>query len=555
MIGGDQSFSAGDYAGTPIEDVLPVSLLPPGPTAVDETPAQLRLTDAGRRHPVTELATSGAQNETLWSALPRLPGLNTTGPLKGGAQILLQSGEGRPVLVVGEAGRGRVMALLSDSSWYWSFVAAGAQQGPRAYEDVLHSAIRWLVRDPGAHPDAGRRRAPLVRAGGDPPALDVQVRGSGLRCCGGAQISVVASSATNPAPRPMGAALAGPDGNAHVVLPPLPAGAYKATVTAKRADGAVIGEAEDAFVVAPASRELIEAAPRPDILQALAEATKGRVIDASDAPRHPALARPGAGRGGTADQQAGSGQLEGCWWSLPGGRRGMDPAAPLGLRLIATSSSASVRPDREEAGEVRRRTCAAAPPSSPATPAPARPRSSTPGAARSRDPVRRASRAAPRRLSPPGRLPSASTLTSISCDSPVATPSLRRTASFAGGGISKSTPCTSASLSSARFATRPPQKRLSTSKTSWYPRSTAGAPRAKRRRIDAVLGRPLADVPLGERDPYAKYSTCRALYRRARPRTHARLTFAARTLRRSAPACPGPPRVACACARGSRSRR
>src|SRR2546430_6914639 len=152
MIGGDQSFSAGDYAGTPIEDVLPLTLLPSGPTALDETPPQVRLTDAGRRHPATALATSGAQNESVWAALPRLPGLNTIGPLRGGAQTLLQSAEGRPVLVVGEAGRGRVLALLSDSSWFWSFVAAGAQQGPRAYETFWHSAIRWLVGDPGLTP-------------------------------------------------------------------------------------------------------------------------------------------------------------------------------------------------------------------------------------------------------------------------------------------------------------------------------------------------------------------------------------------------------------------
>jgi len=124
-----------------------------------------------------------------------------------------------------------------------------------------------------------RRREP----GGEPPALDVQVRGSDYGAAAGAQIAVVTSSATDPAPRPMGAALAGPDGSARVILPPLPAGAYKATVTAKRADGTAVGEAEDAFVVAPASRELIEAAPRPDILQAVAEAAKGRVVDVSDA--------------------------------------------------------------------------------------------------------------------------------------------------------------------------------------------------------------------------------------------------------------------------------
>ncbi len=282
MIGGDQSFSAGDYSGTPIEDVLPVSLLPSGPTAVDETPVQLHLTEAGRRHPVTELAASGQQNESIWSALPSLPGLNTTGPLKGGAQVLLQAADGRPVLVVGEAGRGRVLALLTDSSWYWSFLAAGAQQGPRAYETFWHSAIRWLVRDPALTPMRVAAERPSFEPGGEAPALDVQVRGSDYGAAAGAQIAVVISSATDPSPRPIGNAQAGPDGNARVALPPLPPGAYKAQATARRADGTVIGEAEDAFVVAAASREQIEAAPRPDILMAVAEATKGRMVDAAD---------------------------------------------------------------------------------------------------------------------------------------------------------------------------------------------------------------------------------------------------------------------------------
>ena len=67
-----------------------------------------------------------------------------------------------------------------------------------------------------------------------------------------------------------------------MVLRPLPPGAYKTSVTARRPDGAPIGEAEDAFVVAPAARELIEAAPRPDLLRAIASATKGRTVDAGD---------------------------------------------------------------------------------------------------------------------------------------------------------------------------------------------------------------------------------------------------------------------------------
>jgi uncharacterized membrane protein len=277
MIGGDQSFSAGDYVGTPIEDILPINLLPPGPTAVDETPAKLILTDAGLRHPVTELSSSAAQS---WAKLPALPGLNTTGPLKGGAQMLLQSNQGRPVLVVGEAHRGRVLALLTDSSWFWSFVAAGAQQGPRAYETFWHAAIRWLVRDPALTPMNVTRERETFEPGGEPPALDVQVRGSDYQPVPGAQLTVVTSS--DGANHPMASATAGADGNARVVLPPLPAGAYKTTITAKRPDGSIAGEAEDAFVVAPASRELVEAAPRPDLLQSIARVTGGRVVDFGD---------------------------------------------------------------------------------------------------------------------------------------------------------------------------------------------------------------------------------------------------------------------------------
>jgi uncharacterized membrane protein len=279
MIGGDQSFSAGDYAGTPIEEILPVSLLPQGPTTVDETPAKLILTDAGLRHPVTELSSTAAAS---WAKLPELPGLNTTGPLKSGGQTLLESNQGRPVLVVGEAGRGRVMALLTDSSWYWSFVAAGESQGPRAYETFWHSAIRWLVRDPALTPMSVVSERPSFEPGVDVPALDVQVRGSDYQPVAGAHLSVQVTSAEDPVPHPMGTAVAGPDGSARVALPPLAAGAYKVAVTARRADGTTVGEADDAFVVAPATRELTEAAPRPDLLQALAQATKGKLVDANE---------------------------------------------------------------------------------------------------------------------------------------------------------------------------------------------------------------------------------------------------------------------------------
>ena len=281
VIGGEQAFSASDFGGTAIDAVLPVSLASSAPP-VEETPAQVRLTDAGKRHPMTELVPGAAANEHAWARLPQLPGLNTVGSVKDSAQTLLTSQDGRPVLVVGEVGRGRTLALTTDASWYWSFVAAGQEMGPRAYETFWHGAIRWLVRDPALTPMRVASERTTFDPGGDPPALDVQVRGSDYGAAAGAELRAQLSSAEDATQRPVGQAVAGPDGTARITLPLLPPGAYKAVVTAKRPDGGEVGEAEEAFVVQPSGAELLQPAPRPDVLRAIAEATRGKVLDESD---------------------------------------------------------------------------------------------------------------------------------------------------------------------------------------------------------------------------------------------------------------------------------
>jgi uncharacterized membrane protein len=281
MIGGDQSFSAGDYSGTAIEGILPAALLPPGAPPIDESWAQLRLTEAGRRHPMTELL-QGAANEAAWARLPKLPGLNAIGSARPGAQVLLEASDGRPVLVVGEVGRGRTLALTTDSSWYWSFLAAGQELGPRAYETFWHAAIRWLVRDPALTPMRLQAEKQSFDPTTDVPSLDVQVRGSDYGAAAGAQLAVTLVGGDDPRPRTTPGPKAGADGTARVQLPNLPPGAYKATVVARRPDGTQVGEAEEAFVVAPTGAELLQAAPRPDLLKAVAEATKGRVLEVSD---------------------------------------------------------------------------------------------------------------------------------------------------------------------------------------------------------------------------------------------------------------------------------
>src|SRR2546430_17732848 len=67
--------------------------------------------------------------------------------------------------------------------------------------------------------------------GGDPPALDVQVRGSDYGAAAGAQLRAQLSSAEDATQRPAGQAGGGADGTAGVSPPPPPPRAYHAGVT------------------------------------------------------------------------------------------------------------------------------------------------------------------------------------------------------------------------------------------------------------------------------------------------------------------------------------
>ena len=82
-----------------------------------------------------------------------------------GARALLvhpsqKSSDGRPapVLAVSDVGKGRSLALLTDSAWTWGFQAAGAGDDGRAFQRFWEGAIRWLVRDPALTPPARPRR-------------------------------------------------------------------------------------------------------------------------------------------------------------------------------------------------------------------------------------------------------------------------------------------------------------------------------------------------------------------------------------------------------------
>ncbi|HSN92023.1 MAG TPA: glutamine amidotransferase, partial [Anaeromyxobacteraceae bacterium] len=231
MLGGDQSFGEGRYGETALAEVLPVLPLDGVGPAADEV--HPRLTPEGRRHPVTALAAGEGANDAAWAALPALPGLNRAGVLApgSGASVLLEApgllvgGRPAPVLAVREVGQGRTLALTSDASWTWGFVAAGSGLGGRAYQRFWTSALRWLVRDPDLTPLRVEPETPAVEPGA-PVALEITALGPDYGPAAGRRVSAELVSEDG---RVVGRAegVAGADGVARVEIASPGPGAYK----------------------------------------------------------------------------------------------------------------------------------------------------------------------------------------------------------------------------------------------------------------------------------------------------------------------------------------
>lgn len=270
MIGGDNSFGDGHYDETELADILPVEM---DPTPARPEPFQARLTPQGLRHPITQLTPNADLTQRLFAELPPIAGLNVT-RAKPNAQVLLdQPGTNLPLLALGEFGRGRSMALMTDSLWHWTLPAATSGSPPRAYDKLWTQALRWLVKDPDLTTLRIQADKPNVEPGEEVGAV-VTVRKPDYSPAPGTHVYVAAIQVDEGKVAKEQQAAVGPDGTLHVSFGALPAGPYKLIARAQLGEGPQ-SEATDAVAVRAAGPELGDAAPRPKLLQEIAEVTGG----------------------------------------------------------------------------------------------------------------------------------------------------------------------------------------------------------------------------------------------------------------------------------------
>jgi hypothetical protein len=140
--GGAVLVSAGDdYASplslyrTPLGEVLPAA--PSG--RVVEEPFKPMLTDLGQKHPVTRDLAGSKGDQPSWGRWFRVVDVDPRD-----AEVLMKGAEGKPLLVLGERGQGRVALLLSDHIWLW----ARGYEGGGPYTDLLRRLAHWLMKEP-----------------------------------------------------------------------------------------------------------------------------------------------------------------------------------------------------------------------------------------------------------------------------------------------------------------------------------------------------------------------------------------------------------------------
>ena len=158
--GGALLLAAGpEYAGelsianTPLAAALPA--LPNG--GIDETAFYPRLTEVGKRHPVTRGLEGSNVEPPKWSRWFRLIDVDQPD-----GNVVMKGPDDKPLLVLNRKGKGRAAVLLSDQGWLWARGFEGGGPHVSLYRRTAH----WLMAEPELEEEA-------LNASSDGTSLDI----------------------------------------------------------------------------------------------------------------------------------------------------------------------------------------------------------------------------------------------------------------------------------------------------------------------------------------------------------------------------------------------
>lgn len=140
VAGGPEFASAESLFFSGVGDVMPAEPT----TRVVDGPFLPTLSELGKRHPVTEGLEAFAPKADRADGAPWGRWLRRVELTKPRGQVVMQTPEGDPLLVLNREGEGRVALLGSDQAWLWArgFEGGGPQQ------ELLRRLAHWLMKEP-----------------------------------------------------------------------------------------------------------------------------------------------------------------------------------------------------------------------------------------------------------------------------------------------------------------------------------------------------------------------------------------------------------------------
>jgi uncharacterized membrane protein len=289
MLGGRRSFAEGGWAGTPVGEVLPVTLEAANAKYLSEL--SVRPTRAGATFPVTQVAADEKGSAAKWDAMPTVTTVNPVRFVKPGATVLLNAVDNRRqeqvVLAYQRYGRGKAVAMPIQDSWSWR-MDFKVPVNDTTHQMFWRRMVRWLV---DGVPDQVNVTSTADRVEpGEVVKLAAEVMD-------GAYVEVndshVVASVTSPSGKTSEIPLdwtVTRDGDYRASFVPEETGVYKVAVNASRSTTTgtkELGAAAMNVRVSAGDAEYFDAAMRAPLLKRLAEETGGRFFTTSNAASLP----------------------------------------------------------------------------------------------------------------------------------------------------------------------------------------------------------------------------------------------------------------------------
>ncbi len=156
MTGGPSSFADGQWRGSVVADMLPVTFAVADKSWSSVPRLAVRPEPEAIRHPIWSIVSDAKQNDTILASLPSFTAVHRGLSAKQTAQVLAIGRLGNaadsapiPVLAVGAYGKGRTMAAMISLNPQSSptFASRWGQSDNRYYAKFWRNAVYWLTEN------------------------------------------------------------------------------------------------------------------------------------------------------------------------------------------------------------------------------------------------------------------------------------------------------------------------------------------------------------------------------------------------------------------------